>query len=312
MAENIGYGKVILFGEHYVVYGLSGIAGAMEHYATAKIEKAEGSGFTLVDNRPETPGYKEKKREEIYKAIELMIKFLNIDLENNPIKIILEGNLVCTSGNGSSSAMSTAIARAFSEYFDLGLDEEKINEVSYEGEKASAGTPSGIDNTCATYGGLLIFRKNMEGGPNFIEKITVKEPIEIVIANTGITQSTKEVVGDLRKAKESDPEKYERIFKMYGKIFEEGKKALEDHDLQKLGELMDENQAILKQSTISCDEIDKIVKTAKENGAFGAKLTGTGRGGNVVALTPGKDLQNRVAEAIEKEGFMTLKTRIGV
>ncbi|MBN2042975.1 MAG: mevalonate kinase [Candidatus Aenigmarchaeota archaeon] len=312
MAENIGYGKVILFGEHYVVYGLSGIAGAMEHYVKAKIEKGEGKGFTLIDNRPETPGYKEKKREEIYKAIELMIKFLNIDLEKNPIKIILDGTLVCTSGNGSSSAMSTAIARALSGYFDLGMDDDKINEVSYEGEKASAGTPSGIDNTCATFGGLLIFRKNMEGGPNFIEKITVKEPIEIVIANTGITQSTKEVVADLRKAKESEPEKYERIFREYDQVFEEGKKALGDHDLKKLGELFDKNQDLLRESTISCDEIETIVRVAKDNGALGAKLTGTGRGGNVIALTPGKDLQDKVAEAIEKEGFMTTKTRIGV
>lgn len=312
MDKNIGYGKTILFGEHFVVYGLPGIAAALEDCNTAKIEKGEGGGFVLVDNRKETPGYKEKKKDEIHKAIDLMIKFLKIDVEKNPIKITLEGTLVCTSGNGSSSAMSTAIARALSEYFDLGLNEDQINEVSYEGEKASAGTPSGIDNSCATYGGMIIFRKNLEGGPNFIEKLKIKEPLRIVLANTGITQSTIEVVGDVRKQKEKYPDKYERIFREYREMFEKGKKALESLDLGEIGKQMEKNQELLREITVSCPEIEKVIKIAKENGATAAKLTGTGRGGNVVILVKDEETQNSVSEAIESEGFKNIKTRVGV
>ncbi len=312
MIKNIGYGKTILFGEHFVVYGLPGIAAALEDYNVAKIEKGEGSGFVLVDNRKETPGYKEKKKDEIHKAIDLMIKFLKIDTEKNPIKITLEGTLLCTSGNGSSSAMSTAIARALSEYFGLGLDEDQINEVSYEGEKASAGTPSGIDNSCATYGGIIIFKKNLKVGPNFIDQFKIKEPLSIVLANTGITQSTAEVVGDVRKEKEANPEKYERIFREYNEMFERGKKALEDYDLEEIGKQMEKNQDLLREITVSCPEIEKVIKVAKANGAIAAKLTGTGRGGNVLILVRDGETQDRVAESIEGEGFKTVKTRIGV
>ncbi len=310
--ENVGYGKTILFGEHFVVYGLPGIAAALEDYNSAKIEKGEGSGFVLIDNRKETPGYKEKKKDEIYKAIDLMIKFLKIDIEKNPIKITLGGTLVCTSGNGSSSAMSTAIARALSEYFDLGLNDDRINEVSYEGEKASIGTPSGIDNSCATYGGMIIFRKNLQGGPNFIDQLRIREPLRIVLANTGITQSTVEVVGDVRRQKEANPEKYERIFREYNEMFEKGKKALDGYNLEELGKLMGKNQELLREITVSCPEIERVIKIAKTSGALGAKLTGTGRGGNVVILAKDEETQNKVAEAIEKGGFETTKTRVGV
>jgi mevalonate kinase len=312
-SKNIGYGKVILFGEHFVVYGLPGIAAAMEDYTAAKVEKGKpGSGIVLVDRRPETPGYKETKRDGIYKAIELMLNFMKIDVKKNPLKITLEGNLICTSGNGSSSAMSTAIARALSEYFRLGLDDDRINQISYEGEKASAGTPSGIDNTCATYGGIISFRKNLSGGPNAIEKIKFGKPICIVIANTGITQSTQEVVADVKREKESDPKRYERIFSDYNKLFESAKKAIAKGDIIEIGRLMDRNQELLREITVSCHEIEKICKVAKSAGALGAKLTGTGRGGSVVLLAADGTSQEKIARAVEKIGFKTMKTRIGV
>ena len=310
MAEGYGFGKVILFGEHFVVYGLPGIASAVGDKTIAKIEKSVK--FELVDNRPATDGYKIEKKGEMERSMKLILDFMKIDPKKNPIKITLSGNLFCTSGIGASAAMATSIARAFSEYFNLDLNDEQVNRISYEGEKGSAGTPSGIDNTCATFGGLLWFEKNMQGGGNRIELIKIKKPIEIVLGNTGLSSVTSEVVADVKKAKEEYPKKYERIFKEYEKLAEEGRKALKDYDLKKIGKLMDKNHSLLKEMNLSCREAEEIIKIAKENGAFGAKITGTGRGGYVIALTPGKDLQEKVAKKIESEGFRVLRTKIGI
>lgn len=311
MAQGKGFGKTILFGEHFVVYGLPAIAAALSDYTVAEVEKGE-KGLEVVDERLVTEGYKKTKKGEMDRALELMLKYLKIDVEKNPLKIRLSGKLFCASGIGASAAMATAIARALNEYFELGLSEEKINDVSYEGEKGSAGTPSGIDNTCATFGGMLVFEKNLEGGPNKIERLKVEKPVEIVLANSGITQETKIVVGEVKALKEAKPEEFEEIFKEYKRVFDKALEALKESDWKKLGKLMNKNHELLQRITVSCKELDEMQETALKAGAFGAKLTGTGRGGLLIALTPGKELLERVAEALEGKGFSCQKTKIGV
>jgi len=310
MSEGYGFGKIILFGEHFVVYGLPAIASAIGDKTIANIEKAKK--FELVDKRPATEGYKVTKKDEMDRSMKLILDFMKIDPVKTPVKITLSGNLFCTSGIGASAAMATSIARAFSEYFNLGLDNEQVNRISYEGEKGSAGTPSGIDNTCATFGGLLWFEKNLKGGENRMELIKAKHSIEIVLGNTGISQETKLVVEDVKKAKEADPKKYEKLFSDYLKIVKEARGVLESGDIQRLGKLMDENHRLLREMNLSCKQAEGIISVAKANGAAGAKITGTGRGGYVILLTPGKATQDNVAKAIEKAGYRTLKTEIGV
>ncbi len=310
IAEGIGFGKVILFGDHFVVYGLPGIASAISDKTIARIEKAKK--FEFVDDRPAIVGYKEEKKGEMERSMKLILDFMRIDPQRTPVKITLSGNLLCTSGIGASAAMATSIARAFSEYLNLGLDDEQINRISYEGEKGSAGSPSGIDNTCATFGGLLWFEKNMQGGENRIELIKTKKPIEIVLGNTGISQETKKVVEDVRKAREANSGKYGRIFMEYRKIASEGRRAIENGNEEKIGKLMDENHSLLREMNLSCKQAEDIISAGKAAGALGAKITGTGRGGYVILLAPGKSMQEGVAKAIESKGYKTMKTTIGI
>jgi len=308
MGKGSGYGKTILFGEHFVVYGLPAIASALGSTTTAEVKRADINGYELIDNRPETAGYKEQKKEEYEKLIENVIKFMEV---KEGIRITLGGNLVAASGVGASAACAAALARAINNEFRLDWNDDKINEAAFEGEKGPHGTPSGIDNTAAVFGGLLLFKKNLGGNQNTIKKMKLRKPVEIVLGNSGKTSSTKEVVGDVRRLEEEQPKKINAVFEEYGALVEEAKKALKDYDLKKVGTLMNKNHELLQKITVSSRELDEMVETARNAGALGAKLTGTGRGGLMIALTPGKNLQEKVAEAIEAQGYTVFRSKIG-
>jgi len=311
MGRGSGFGKVILFGEHFVVHGVPGIVSAIDLRADAEVKKI-GDGITIKDERRGAKGYAEKKRIQQKESIQRMLKIMGIDLEKAFLEIRLGGNLPGFSGIGASAASSVAIARAIAEELEMKLSDKRINEIAYEAEKAYAGTPSGIDNSAATYGGLIWFRRNLRGGPNTIERLSIRRPVEIVIGNTGVVADTKEMVAGVEERKKENPVKYDSLFNQAEWLALEARKALEDFDLRKVGGLMNENHDLLQEIEVSCKELDYLVKIAREQGAFGAKLTGGGGGGCMVALTPTKKLQEAVATAMEKEGFKVLRAKIGV
>jgi len=307
--EGIGFGKAIVFNEHFVVYGVPAIVSAIGKYTIARVETINQSGWKLNDNRKATPNYKEDKLDQQKDSINKMINKLGLDLSKEGVEITLEGNLYCASGIGASAASCVAITRALSQHFELNLNNDEINDVAYEGEKGYHGTPSGIDNTASTYGGLIWFEK---GENNVMDKMTIQNPIEIVIGNSGKVANTSAAVAGVRERKEQNKEKYDAIFDRAENIAYLAKDAFQDEDYKELGKLMNENHKLLQQIEVSSRELDFMVKLARDQGAYGAKLTGGGLGGNMIALTPGRDLQEEVATALEKEGFQTLKTLIGV
>jgi mevalonate kinase len=311
MGKGSGFGKVILFGEHFVVHGVPGIVSAIDSTTDAEVKKI-GKGIAIVDERKGAKGYAEEKKAQQLESIDRMLTAMGIEAETIAFNIWLGGNLPGFSGLGASAASSVAIARAIAEEFGKKLSDERINEIAYEAEKAYAGTPSGIDNTAATYGGLLWFKKNMNRGPNTIEKISIRKPVEIVIGSTGIVANTKAMVEGVAERKMKNPEKYARLFKQAEELAFTAKKALQEFDLRRVGELMNENHRLLQGIEVSCKELDYLVDLARRQGAFGAKLTGGGGGGCMFALTPTSALQEAVAEAIEKAGYEVLRTKIGV
>jgi len=306
--EGIGFGKAILFNEHFVVYGLPAIVSAIGKYTVAKVDSLNKPGWELEDNRKATPNYKEEKMGQQKESINHILNKMGIDTSKNGIKIILNGNLYAASGIGASAASCVAIARALSEHFNLNLSDDEINEAAYEGEKGYHGTPSGIDNTASTFGGLIWFEK---GENKVMDKLSIPNPIEIVMGNTGKVADTSAAVAGVRERKEKNHEKYNEIFDRAENIAYLAKNALLNEDHKEVGKLMNENHKLLQQIEVSSRELDFLVKLARDAGALGAKLTGGGLGGNIIALTPGRELQDTVANAIEKEGFQTLKTVIG-
>jgi mevalonate kinase len=309
LGTGVGFGKVILFNEHFVVYGLPAIASAIGAKTIAKVEKRAGSGVEIKDDRPETKGYKAEKLAQQKESVDRMLKFMGVDTEHSAFRITLGGGLVAASGVGASAASCAAITRAFSEELGLNYSDDRVNEVAYEGEKGYHGTPSGIDNTAATFGGLIWFKR--EGTTHLMERMTLKKPVEIVMGNTGIVADTRVVVSGVKERRDREPDRYARLFRDAEQLVHEARKQLEHFNLERLGTYMDENHALLQQIGVSCQELDALVDLARANGAMGAKMTGTGKGGYMVALTPGEDLQKRVADAIERKGFQTLRTTIG-
>jgi mevalonate kinase len=310
MGKGSGYGKVILFGEHFVVHGVPGIVSAIDSTTDAEITQT-GKELVVRDERKAAKGYAEEKRLQQIESIERMLKTMGLD-PKLPLKIWIGGTLPGFSGLGASAASSVAIARAIAEELSLKLTNEQVNQIAYEAEKAYAGNPSGIDNTAATYGGLMWFKKNTGGGPDNVERLSIRKPVEIVIGSTGNVANTKAMVAGVAERKNKNPEKYGALFKQAENLGFAGRKSLESYDLKKVGELMNENHRLLQEIEVSSRELDLLVDIARKSGAFGAKLTGGGGGGCMVALTPGKELQEKVASAIEKEGFEVLRTKIGV
>ena len=310
MGKGSGYGKVILFGEHFVVHGVPGIVSATDAATDAEVKKID-EGIIIKDERKGSKGYAEEKKLQQIESIERMLKTMGMP-QATAMSIWLGGNLPGFSGLGASAASSVAIARAITEEFGLKFSDQQINEIAYEAEKAYAGNPSGIDNTAATFGGLLWFKKNMAGESDTFEKISIREPVEIIIGSTGIVANTKAMVEGVAERKKQNPQKYDPLFKQAENLALTGRKALKDFDLKKVGELMNENHRLLQEIGVSCKELDHLVDVARKHGAYGAKLTGGGGGGCMTALTPGKELQEKVAAAIEKEDFQVLRTKIGV
>ncbi len=309
MGKGHGFGKAILFGEHFVVYGMPGIVAGIGAKTIARVSRAgKGTGFGVVDNRNETQGYKEKKVGQRDDSIRRMLAAIGGEAASAKLRIVFGGDLIAMSGIGASAASCVAIARAVSDEFGLGLDDKRINEIAYEGEKAYHGSPSGIDNTAATFGGLIWYAK---GTPPVFEQIAAKKPVEIVLGDTGIAADTAEAVAAVRARKENEPKKFERIFSGYVKVVNDARKAIELGDTKKLGMLMDRNHELARQIGISHEKIEGLVGIAKRNGALGAKVTGTGCGGIMIALTPGKALQEKVAKAMEKAGYLAISTTVG-
>ena len=310
MNKGTGFGKTILIGDQFVLEEVPAIVSAISYETETSVEKLKsGSGWTLEDNRIEVPGYKKKKEEQQARSIDRILEVMKIDVKKNPIKITIGGTLLAGSGVGASAASCVSLARALNAEFKLGYSIEQINHVAWQGEFPYHGVASGVDNTASTYGGLLLFYlKNKE---QHFEKIKTPKSFEIVLANSGITANTALLDEFSERQKKENPNLFATRMKAITSQGQDMKKALEAGDLKSVGTIMTTNHKLLAEMEFSHEILDKMCKSALERGALGAKVTGGGRGGYMISLTPGKELQDKVASAFEKEGYKVIRATIG-
>lgn len=298
--KHVGFGKVILFGEHVVVHGAPAIVAGVSEYTQCSLEVTKGKpGFTVDDKRPAVPGYIVEKADEQRKAHKLVLDHLKIDTTTDGITIHLGGPLVPSSGIGASASDVVSLSRALSELYNLGLTEDEVNHSAFVGEGGYHGTPSGVDNTAATFGGLLTYRR--VNGKSSFSKLPFSTPLYLVVVGTGITSSTTKVVGDVGTLKKQQPALFASIMKEYSTIAAAAVEAIRIGDIQQLGALMNRNHTLCQQLTISCAELEDIVNTSRALGALGAKLSGTGRGGIAVALAASPQEQQRISDGLKTQ-----------
>jgi hydroxymethylglutaryl-CoA reductase len=203
-------------------------------------------------------------------------------------------------GLGGSAALAVAIIRALDLHFKLGLTDDEVNRLAYQSEEIAHGKPSGIDNTMATYGQPLVFRKD---NPPMVELLNIPQPLNLVIGMTRTQGLTAKTVGDVRAARERMPKLYERIFDDIDALVLQAVTAIQENRLADLGELMNINQGLLNALQVSTPELEQLINLSRDAGALGAKLTGGGGGGAMLALCESADSAGYVKERLERAGY---------
>ena len=285
------------------------IVSAIPFETIATVERIDGEGWVLEDNRVEVPGYKAKKKDQQVESINRILEVMGIDVKKTPIKITYDGTLLAGSGVGASAASCVSLARALNAEFDLGYSIEQINHVGWEGEFAYHGVPSGVDNTASTYGGLI--RYWIKDGEKHFEQIKAKQPLHIVLGNSGITANTALLDDYVEEMKAKDPALFKSRMDAITAQVDEMQTALETGDLATVGAIMTANHEILIEMGLSHEKLIYLCDLALEMGALGAKVTGGGRGGYMNALVPDKETQAAIAAAMEAEGYKTITATIG-
>jgi mevalonate kinase len=295
-------GKIILFGEHAVVYDQPAIAVPVTQVsATAQIEPAPaGDGLTLVatdlDRRvtlaqapPDDP-------------LALIAQETLDHLGQRPPDAVLtiRSTIPIASGLGSGAAVSTAIVRALARFFGQRLSPAETSQLVYQAEKVHHGTPSGIDNTVIACGHPVYFMREKA-----LETFAVGTAFPFLIADSGVPSPTREVVGAVRAGWETTPNRYDRLFEQVGTVVNSARQALEAGEIDTVGTLMTRNQTLLEEMGVSSPALDKLVAAALAAGAMGAKLSGAGRGGNVIALV-GPGTSRVVEDALATAGAQNI------
>lgn len=279
MATASAPGKIILFGEHAVVYNRPAIAVPVAQVQAIVTIAAGGPGLIIhALDTGRTLDYAQAEPSDPLAAI-VRLTLAHFGLPAPDGALAIRSAIPIASGLGSGAAVSVAIVRALAAWFNLPIDDETVSRLSYEVEKLHHGTPSGIDNTVIAFNRPVYF---VRGQP--IETFSVKRPFTVAIGNTGIASPTKIAVGDVRKGWEADRARYEAWFDQVGAIANEARAAIERGSIGQLGPLMDQNQVLLEHIGVSSVELECLISAAKAAGAAGAKLVGGGRGGNMIAL----------------------------
>jgi hydroxymethylglutaryl-CoA reductase len=302
----VGHGKIILFGEHAVVYGCRSIAAPVPLAIRARVVD-EDDGVWLVVPRwgVEQPLRSDPKVRHSFEEPAATI-LEELGLTERSMRIEVYPEIPRAMGLGGSAAVAVAIIRALDRHFELGLSDDEVNDLAFRCEKVAHGTPSGIDNTVATFGQPLLYRK---GDPPRIDPLVFPEPITFVIGMTGVESLTAKMVARVREGREKNGDVYNTIFKGIDALTLQAIDAIKKMDLPRLGELMNVCQGLLNGLQVSSWELEELIQIARENGALGAKLTGGGGGGSMIALCPDNPAQ--VMEAMRAAGYQAMEVKIG-
>lgn len=303
-------GKIILCGEHAVVYGTPAIALPVFDVSTHVTILAKPNAPT-DDSLVIAPAIGLKANLSSLASdhpikLTILLALERLEADHLPAcEIQIRSTIPTAAGLGSSASTAVALTRAISSFLGHPFPADVTSQIAFEVEKMHHGNPSGIDNSVIAFEKALFYVKGAE-----MEFLGFKDPITLVIADTGIKSSTARVVTELRGRVENDPAFYQPRLERIGEITSEVRKTLDRGDHSSLGTLLTENHRLLAEIGVSCDRLDELTRCALDHGALGAKLSGGGRGGNMLALARPEDAAI-IASALKTGGAVnTIITRV--
>jgi len=296
--ESSAPGKMILFGEHSVVYGKTAVVLAIDRRAKVFAEKRSDKKIFIDADNLGFSGYFE---DDVYYPVRgkawrgRNLAALNVSARKtlDYIGIDVGANLKVRSmipiavGLGSSAAICVATVSAIERLHDSGLKPEEISKLAFEGETVIHGKPSGVDNNVSTFGGVMSYDKE-----NGIKRHKLSHNIPFIIGNTNKKRSTKRMVENVAALRERNLKEFEKILDSMGIIADEGLSALLKADIYRIGDLMNFNHGLLSALGVSTMKLEILCHTSRNNGALGAKLTGAGGGGCMIAISEDSAIPN--------------------
>ncbi len=294
-------GKVILLGEHAVVYGIPAIAVGIDRGASA-VARASLEGRSRLDVRAwNVSVHAGDPERDLARAFAAVLEASGA-AGQGPIVVDASADLPPGAGLGCSAALGVAVARAV----DPDAGAPQVLERAMAWERVFHGNPSGVDAAVAAMGGPVLFTKNVG-----VEALGTRGTISLAIGHSGSASSTRSMVESVARQLERRPEVVNRTFEAIRALVANARLALEAHDLTSLGKLMDMNQMLLSGLMLSTPEIEQLCRVAREAGGLGAKLTGAGGGGCVVALASGQAHAERIVDGWKAANFEGFVTRVG-
>ena len=291
--RGFGHGKVILLGEHAVVYGSPALVGALDIGVEVEARRDDRDDVVLELDDAGVKSIVSGSDSEVGRALQILVEGLPISQLGASLTV--RSGIPLRAGLGSSAALAVAIIRALSKLGGLAPTNAEVAALANRSEAVFHGRPSGVDAAAATYGSLLIFRKT-----DVPRAITPAKPVRLVLAMVEPAPSTHEMVARVKDFLENDPETGRDQLAEIGQLVLRAKAALECGDLSLFGRLIDSNQTCLRAMGVSTPRIDAACRAARKAGALGAKLTGAGGGGVVLALAPEHEAE--VCLALEQTG----------
>lgn len=297
-------GKVILFGEHSVVHGHPALAAGIGLGVDAKAQACplEESRLIVEPWGLDLPPTDDQPLGQAFAAL-----LASYEASKHGARIKLDVHLPGGAGLGCSAAMGVAACVALDGLYEIERSPEERANAALVWERVFHGNPSGVDNAMSACGGVAIFRR---GEP--LEHIRVARPLPLVIAHSGESSSTKEVVAMVARQKDRDPERVGQAFDAITALVRNARLALEDGDLKSVGQLMSMNQTLLSGLLLSTERIEALCRAAESADSLGAKLTGAGAGGCVIALGKDMDHARAIQKAMAPHASMSFTTQAGL
>ena len=280
-------GKVILFGEHFVVYGVKAILCSINKRVTVTAEKTSERKISINSKIGKLELEPDKPISEINSPLKPFYYLANKAVENKDtgIHIQIDSEIPLGAGLGSSSACCVAGAAAIFKLFG-DISKEEILKLAIEAERTIFENTSGADCTVCTYGGIMEYDKNKG-----FKKIEHEPNFQLVIINSNIEHSTQSMVSKVKEFENKNKEEFSKLSNLESKLVEDVLKLVKENKIQEIGQKMNQNQEYLENIGISNKELTKMIKIGQES-SFGAKITGSGGGGCIFALTNESNLQN--------------------